>query len=153
MISLKRMIIWNVGIVLVQRLYLNWCHPDCSWRPHLMNQSLVNNADFLENHGLSWNMYRWWVIIKAVPLWKCTLLKPLLCFKFNTLSYENVCPQSSFLSNKFPFKGVGTIKVVARNQKGSKKYIILQILSPSNTQEDTKIVFQKSSNPLIITQA
>ena len=46
-----------------------------------------------------------------------------------------------------PFKGDGQ-KVDARNQKDITKYILYQILSPSDTQEDSKFVFEKSSNPL-----
>ena len=45
-------------------------------------------------------------------------------------------------------KVVRTKKVDARNQKGSKKNIILQIFNPSNAQEDSKSVFEKGSNPL-----
>ena len=45
-------------------------------------------------------------------------------------------------------KGVRTKKVDDRNQKGSTKYIILQIFSPSNAQKDSKFVFENSSNPL-----
>ena len=44
-------------------------------------------------------------------------------------------------------KGVRTKKVDDRNQKGSTKYIILQIFSPSNAQKDSKFVFEKSSHP------
>ena len=44
-------------------------------------------------------------------------------------------------------KGVRTKKVDDRNQKGSTKYIILQIFSPSNAQKDPKSVFEKISNP------
>ena len=45
-------------------------------------------------------------------------------------------------------KGVGTKKVDARNRKGSKKYLIWSLFSPSNSQEDSKFVFEKNSNPL-----
>ena len=34
------------------------------------------------------------------------------------------------------------------NQKGSTKYIFFQIFSPSDTKEDSKFVFEKSSNSL-----
>ena len=47
-------------------------------------------------------------------------------------------------------KGVRTKKVDDRNQKGSTKYIILQIFSPSNAQKDPKSVFEKISNPSMI---
>ena len=46
-------------------------------------------------------------------------------------------------------KGEGQ-KIDARNHKakGSTKYIFYQIFSPSDTWEDSKLVFEKSSNPL-----
>ena len=63
--------------------------------------------------------------------------------QLSSLKYQN-------LEGKYfkCFKRGRDKKVDTRNQKGSTKYIFYQIFSPSDTQEDSKFVFEKNSNPL-----
>ena len=48
---------------------------------------------------------------------------------------------------KIYVKRVGIKKVDAKNQKDSIKYIILQIFSPLNAQEDSKFIFKRALIP------